>query len=53
MKKLKADDFLQDVLKEIDALPDGFKQHLLKLVNLPPTQRKERIRKLFSEVTSA
>ena len=53
MKKIKADDFLQNALKEIDALPDGFEQQLLRLVNSAPTQRRERIRKLFSEVTSA
>ena len=53
MKKLKAEDFLRNVLKEIDPLPDGFAQRLLRIVNSAPTQKKERIRELFSEVTSA
>ena len=54
MKKLKAEDFLRNVLKEIDSLPDGFEQRLLKIVNSAPTkQKRERIRELLSEVTSA
>ena len=52
MKKLNADDFLQNVLKDVDGLPKGFEQQLLRLARSTPTQRRERIRKLFSEVTS-
>ena len=53
MKKLKAEDFLLNVLKDIDSLPNGFEQRLLRVVNSAPTQRRERIKKLFSEVSRA
>ncbi len=50
MKKPEAADFLEEALAELDALPEGLVQELLALVNVPPTQRKERIQALFSEV---
>ena len=50
MNKPDAADFLEEALAELDALPEGFTQQLLALVNLPSTQRKERIQTLFSEV---
>ena len=49
MKKLEAEAFLKDVLEEIDSLPEGFERRLLSLLNSATTQRRERIRKLFSD----
>ena len=50
MRKPDTADFLKEALAELDDLPEGFIEQLLALVNLPSTQRRERIQTLFSEV---
>ena len=52
MRKPDTNDFLKEVLNDMDALPDGFAQELLDLVKSAPTQRREKILALLSEVTS-
>ena len=50
MKKSDAADFLKEALAKLDALPAGFTQQLLALVDLPSTQRREKMQALFAEV---
>lgn len=52
MKKPDATDFLNEVLNDMDALPEGFAQELLDLVKSAPSQRREKILVMLSEVTS-
>ena len=52
MKKPDAADFLQEVLDDLDTLPDGLAEELLDLVKSAPTHRRDRIRELLSEVAS-
>ena len=52
MKKPVAAEFLQEVLDDLDTLPDGLAEGLLDLVESASTHRRDRIRELFSEVTS-
>lgn len=51
MKKRDASDFLQEVLEELDGLPEGFKERLNEIVKSTATPTKDDIRELIVEVT--
>ena len=53
MKMRDEKDFLQEVLEELDGLPDEFSQRLIELVESTSTQRRDGIRELIIEVSRA
>ncbi len=53
MKIRDEKDFLQEVLGELDGLPDGFSQRLIGLVESTSAQRRDGIRELIIEVSHA
>ena len=51
MKKLDVSDFLHGVLAELDDLPEGLEERLIRLVNSAPSSRWNKVRDRFSEAT--
>ena len=51
MRRLDVSEFMQEVLAELDDVPEGFGQRLVGLMSSAPTTRWMRIRDLISEVT--